>query len=162
MSPLAIATLHVAACAAALLLGAAVAAAPKGTRRHKFTGRAYLASMLALNLSALASYRLNGRFNAFHWLALFSLATLAAGWWLGRRARLSRNHRDGHGYFMLWSYAGLLAAAASELAVRMPFIPRGGMAFAITVAGASVGVGIVAAVWIGRAMRRQPVRHSAP
>ena len=87
MNPQLFAAIHVAACAAALMLGAAVAAAPKGTRWHRRAGRAFVASMLTLNLSALGLYRLSGGFNGFHALALFSLAGLAAGWWCARRAR---------------------------------------------------------------------------
>ena len=89
MSPQLFATVHVGACAAALMLGAAVAAAPKGTAWHRRAGRAFMASMLVLNLSALGLYRLNGTFNGFHVLALISLAGLVAGWWCGRGARRS-------------------------------------------------------------------------
>ncbi len=154
MNPQLFAAIHVAACAAALMLGAAVAAAPKGTRWHRHAGRAFVASMLTLNLSALGLYRLSGGFNGFHALALFSLAGLAAGWWCARRARRSALHRELHGRFMLWSYVGLLAAAASELVVRLPFLPRGGAAFVAAVAGASLLVAALAALPIERAMRR--------
>lgn len=154
MNPQLVASLHVGACAAALMLGAAVAAAPKGTAWHRRAGRAFVASMLVLNLSALGLYRLNGNFNGFHVLALISLAGLAAGWWCGRGARRSPLRRELHGRFMLWSYVGLLAAAASELLVRLPFLPRGGTTFVVAVAGASLLVAM-AAVWpIERAMRR--------
>jgi uncharacterized membrane protein len=149
-----IGALHVAACAAALLLGTAMAAAPKGTRWHRQVGRAFVASMLVLNFSALGTYRLTGGFNGFHAFALFSLATLAAGWWCARRARGNPGLREVHGWIMLWSYAGLLAAAASELAVRLPFLPRGGMAFGATVAAATLLVCAVAAIRIERTMRR--------
>lgn len=158
MSPQLIASVHIGACAAALMLGAAVATAPKGTAWHRRAGRAFVASMLALNLSALGLYRLTGTFNGFHVLALVSLASLAAGWWCGRGARRSPLRREFHGRFMLWSYVGLLAAAASELVVRLPFLPRGGTAFVAAVAGASLLVAAVAVLPIERAMRR----NSAP
>jgi uncharacterized membrane protein len=161
MNPQLVATIHVAACAAALMLGAAVAAAPKGTRWHRLAGRAFLASMLALNLSALGHYRLNGAFNGFHVLALVSLAGLAAGWWCARHARRSALHRELHGRIMLWSYVGLLAAAASELAVRLPFMPRGGAAFVAAVAGASILVGACAVYPVERAMRRAAARATS-
>lgn len=158
MSPQLFATVHVGACAAALMLGAAVAAAPKGTAWHRRAGRAFMASMLVLNLSALGLYRLSGAFNGFHALALFSLAGLAAGWWCARRARRSALHRELHGRFMLWSYVGLLAAAASELVVRLPFLPRGSTAFVLAVAGASFLVAAIAVYPIERAMRRRAAR----
>lgn len=161
MNPQLVAAIHVAACAAALTLGAAVAAAPKGTRWHRLAGRAFIASMLALNLSALGLYRLSGVFNGFHVLALVSLAGLAAGWWCARRARRSPLHRELHGRFMLWSYVGLLAAAASELVLRLPFMPRGGAAFVAAVAGASFLVAACAVYPIERAMRRAAARGTA-
>ncbi|HRA37144.1 MAG TPA: DUF2306 domain-containing protein [Pseudomonadota bacterium] len=158
MSPQLFATVHVGACAAALMLGAAVAAAPKGTAWHRRAGRAFMASMLVLNLSALGLYRLNGTFNGFHVLALISLAGLVAGWWCGRGARRSPLRRELHGRFMLWSYVGLLAAAASELVVRLPFLPRGSTAFVLAVAGASFLVAAIAVYPIERAMRRRAAR----
>ena len=53
---------------------------------------------------------------------------------------------------------GLLAAAASELVVRLPFLPRGGMAFVLAVAGASFLVAAIAVYPIERAMRRRAAR----
>ena len=63
-------TLHYGSALAALALGAAVALARKGTRSHRWLGRAYLAAMLLLNFSALTIYDLFGGFGVFHWMAL--------------------------------------------------------------------------------------------
>ncbi len=52
----------------------------KGTRLHVQVGIAYVVSMLVINVTALGIYRLTGNLNAFHVGALFSLATLVAGW----------------------------------------------------------------------------------
>jgi uncharacterized membrane protein len=71
---------HIALAVAALASGLAVALLPKGTRRHRLLGRVYVASMLGLNLTALAIYNLFGVFGPFHVAALISLATVAAGW----------------------------------------------------------------------------------
>src|SRR5947209_7125942 len=63
----------------ALILGAWIFLARKGTRAHVRAGWAYVGSMACLNVSALGLYNLTGGFNAFHALALFSVATVAAG-----------------------------------------------------------------------------------
>jgi uncharacterized membrane protein len=108
---------HVAAAMAALVLGTMVIGVAKGTPFHRLLGAGYVAAMIIVNLSALAIYRLTGHFEAFHALALLSLALLARG----IAAALAR--RPGwlsiHYQFMAWSYVGLLAAAASEIIVRL-------------------------------------------
>jgi uncharacterized membrane protein len=147
---------HTIAALAALVTGAAVLLTRKGTRRHRQLGWGYVVSMLLLNGTALLIYRLSGRFGPFHVGAVFSLVTVAAGTAaaLGaRRARARRNAAERvralerHYPFMTWSYVGLVAAAVSEIATRVPTLrprPGQGLAFGITVAVATllvVGVG---------------------
>lgn len=117
-----IASLRVWAAVISLILGAAMLLMRKGTRRHKQVGYAYVGHMLALNLSALALYRLNGQFNLFHACALVSLISLLGGMLpaiLRRPAGWLRLHYE----FIAWSYVGLVAAAVSESAVRLPSAP---------------------------------------
>ena len=64
---------------AALATGCAVVIRRKATRIHRRIGRAYVAAMLLLNLTALLIYDLYGRFGPFHVAALISLATVLAG-----------------------------------------------------------------------------------
>jgi uncharacterized membrane protein len=147
---------HTLAALTALVAGAAVLLTRKGTRRHRQLGWAYVASMLLLNGTALLIYRLFGRFGPFHVGALFSLVTVLAGTATAIGARRARERRDPvgraralerHYQWMTWSYVGLIAAAVSEIATRMPALrprPGQGMAFGITVAVASllvVGIG---------------------
>jgi uncharacterized membrane protein len=108
----------------ALLLGARVFLARKGTRAHVRAGWAYVASMAVLNGSALGLYNLTGHFNTFHALAVFSLATVAAGLAqvLGRRHWRKWMWR--HYQYMAWSYVGLLAATCNEAFVRLPPLQR--------------------------------------
>jgi hypothetical protein len=75
--------------------------------------------MACLNGSALALYNLTGGFNVFHALAVFSLATVAAGviQVLGRRRW--RRWLWRHYQYMAWSYVGLLAATINEGFVRV-------------------------------------------
>jgi uncharacterized membrane protein len=108
----------------ALILGAWIFLARKGTRSHARAGWAYVASMACLNGSALAIYNLTGSLNTFHALALFSLATIAAGIFqvLGRRRWRKWMWR--HYQYMAWSYVGLLAATCNEAFVRVPLLQR--------------------------------------
>jgi uncharacterized membrane protein len=147
---------HTIAATTALVAGAAVLMARKGTRRHRQLGWAYVASMLLLNATALMIYRLFGRFGPFHVGAVFSFATVVAGTVAALGARRARARGDAvgraralerHYQWMTWSYVGLAAAAVSEIATRVPALrprPGQGMAFGITVAVATllvVGVG---------------------
>ena len=114
---------HIATAVAAMTLGAFVVGLVKGTYRHKVIGYSYVVSMLALNASALLIYRLTGKFGPFHVMALISLLTLLAGF-IPVFFRWPRNRWLAlHLNFMSWSFIGLLMAAASELAVRLPGTP---------------------------------------
>lgn len=143
-------TFHLFTAGLALGSGASVAIARKGTKRHRWTGRIYVAAMLGLNLSALAIYDLTGRFNLFHVFALVGLATLAAGWIPAYRQR--GTWKPLHARFMMWSYAGLLMAAVSEMATRLPIV-RSWTAFGIAVGLGTGAVMLVSIVVIERAAR---------
>lgn len=146
-------TFHLLFAGLALAIGASISMARKGTPRHRWTGRLYIGAMLGLNATALMHYELNGRFNVFHWLVVVSLLTIAAGW---IAVRLRRHLL--HARFMMWSYVGLLAASAGEIAARSPLI-RDWTDFGIAVGGASLLVSIVGAVFIERAARRFSTRQ---
>ena len=108
---------HFTAAIAALTFGAIVLGAPKGTPLHRTIGAGFVAAMVILNVSSLAIYRLTGHFEPFHALALFSLATLARGVVPALRRR--RGWLMAHYWSMAWSYLALLAAACSEIVVRL-------------------------------------------
>jgi len=133
---------HLLASLAAMFFGAAVIFSRKGTRRHRWMGRSYIAMMLALNVTALLNYELYGQFGPFHWMVLASLATVAAGFAPTWRKAPGWTYR--HAYFMAWSYIGLMAAAVAEVTSRIP-----GWSFGPSVVISS-GVVIVAGVWIMR------------
>jgi len=118
-----IACAHIASALLSLVAGALVLNWPKGTNRHKLTGYWYVGSMLVLNLTALAIYRLTGHFGPFHIMAFVSLVTLAAGFLPVLLKRPANKWLELHLNFMAWSYIGLLMAAASEVAVRVPGAP---------------------------------------
>src|SRR5215831_16650523 len=80
-------------------------------------GAGYVAAMVILNVSVLAVYRLTGHFEPFHALALLSLATVACRIISALRRR--RGWLTTHDWSMAWSYLALLAAACSEIVVRL-------------------------------------------
>ena len=157
--------LHLASAVVALAAGAWVLWRPKGTTIHRRVGWVYAASMLVLNATALAIYRLTGTFGPFHVAALFSLGTLVAGIVPAWRRRPAASWLERHYFFMAYSYLGLLAAAVAETASRVEAIQgfAGGPtpAFWMVVAVASVAVMVVG----GRIVRRRveptlrPFRH---
>jgi uncharacterized membrane protein len=129
---------HLTSALAALALGAFVLTEPKGTLSHRAFGIGYVMAMLMVNVSALAIYRLTGLFGPFHALALVSLATLARGACAVLLRRLGWLHT--HATCMAWSYVGLLAATAAEIAVRVPVV-----ATSINSAGRAIAVGLAIA-----------------
>ena len=133
---------HIVVALAALAFGTAVIFSRKGTRKHRQLGRAYLVMMLALNGTALAIYELFGGFGLFHWMALFSLASVLLGYWPAWRR--SAGWKVEQAYFMTGSYVGLIAALVSEVATRTAIVP-----FFSAVAILSIGV-IVVGVWLMR------------
>jgi uncharacterized membrane protein len=133
---------HLLTALAAMFFGAAVIFNRKGTRKHRWMGRSYVAMMLALNVTALLNYELYGQFGPFHWMVLASLATVVAGFVPTWRKAPGWIYR--HAYFMAWSYIGLMAAAFAEVASRIP-----GWSFGPSVIISSVIV-IVAGVWMMR------------
>jgi uncharacterized membrane protein len=122
MSPLGI--VHTACGSLALLLGAVIFLRPKGTRAHVRVGWAYAACMGGVNATALCIYRLTGRFNLFHALAVGSLAMLAGGLAQVVPRRRPRDWLWRHYQYMSWSFVGLLAATNNEAFVRVPPLAR--------------------------------------
>lgn len=124
----------------AILVGSLVVLSRKGTKQHRWLGRIYVAAMIGVNLTAFLIYELYGEFGLFHWMALFSLATVLLGW-LPARSRRS-GWKVQHAYFMSGSYVGLIAALAAEILTRTPLLPFYG---AVAVASVSV---IAIGIWL--------------
>jgi uncharacterized membrane protein len=136
---------HFAASLAALALGLAVILERKGTSAHRTIGASYAVAMMLLNVTALGVHRLTGSFGPFHALALVSLAILARGiaaTWRRRAGGLKT-----HYYSMAWSYVSLLAAAAAEVAGRVPLglvqNARDGMTIGLVCAAVFTLVGFI-------------------
>ena len=164
---------HTATAVVALASGAAVLVAAKGTMRHRQLGWIYAASMLGLNGTALFIYRLFGGFGPFHAFAIVSLVGVLCGTASGIMVRRHRRAREldararaieYHYAWMTWSYVGLVAAALSEVATRLPIFrpqPGTGIGFGIGVALATLLVVVIGARLIRtrRAQLLAPYRH---
>lgn len=134
-----IGTIHFTLAIAAMLSGLIVLFLPKGNQRHRFGGWMYAGSMLGLNGTAFMLYRLFGHFGPFHIAAVISLLTVVAGVATARFRKPKGKWVLGHAYWMTWSYVGLLAAAVSEVATRLPESPFWGMVFVGTFVVVGVG-----------------------
>jgi len=119
----ALSVLHVAAAALALVAGAFVLLRAKGTRLHRQAGYAYVGAIVVMNISSFFLFNLTGRVSPFHVMAVISLATVLSGFAAAALRRPWDGWLDVHLQFMVWSYIGLLAAAVSEAAVRLPKAP---------------------------------------
>lgn len=110
---------------AAMAIGTVMVCMDKGTQAHRVVGRLFAITLVGVNGTAFLLYDLLGAWGPFHWLALVSLGTLGVGVtvaWLQRPVYWL----EMHGRFMSWAYAGLVAAFASEVGVRLPgvgFLP---------------------------------------
>ena len=112
------ATGHVLAAFSALLVGAVVLLLPKGTHRHRVIGTVYVMTLVVVNVAALSLHR-EDAFGLFHALAVASLVTIGVGispLLLGRR---SPPVIATHAFCMTWSYAGVVAAGAGQLAAAV-------------------------------------------
>jgi len=134
----AVGAIHVGLALVALVLGFAVVMRRKGDRLHRTLGHLYVSSMLGLNGTALMIYDLFGGFGPFHWAALASLATVIAGMAPAVLRRPRETWFETHAYIMAWSYVGLVAAAAAEVATRvltLPFWASVGLLSFVVIAG---------------------------
>lgn len=109
-------TAHVAAAAAALVLGLAVLARRKGDRWHVGLGRVYVVAMLAVSVPVLFVYEMTGGPGPFHVLAVVSLLTTGLGWAAVRRRGPARSRVVAHGTLMVWSWIGVVTAGLAQLA----------------------------------------------
>ncbi len=109
---------HLASAVTALASGLAVLLARKGTSGHRRMGWVYASAMATVNVTALMIYDLFGGFGPFHIAAIVSGLTTIAGVIPAVRRKPRRMWIAHHAYWMTWSYVGLAAAAASEIATR--------------------------------------------
>lgn len=98
---------HLVTAVLALLLGLALLLRRKGTRWHRWLGRTWALSMLAV---ALSSFWITGtgRFSVIHLLSVLTIAMLVLAVWAIRTGRV-RTHR----FTMIGLFAGGLIGAGA-------------------------------------------------
>lgn len=99
--------------------------------------------MAGLNGTAFMIYRLFGTFGPFHMAALLSLVTVIMGTLPAWRRQPREKWLDRHYYWMTWSYVGLLAAAGSETATRLPESPFWWMVLLATAPIIAIGAWVI-------------------
>ena len=114
---------HFVLAVACLAVGVAVLTQKKGGQRHRALGYVYAVALVLVNVSALSVYKETGEPGPFHILALVSLLTLSAGIVPAILRRPRGLWVNLHGYFMCWSYVGLLAAGAAQIATKFTLLP---------------------------------------
>lgn len=112
-------TAHTALAVASLILGAIVFFQQKGGARHRLFGYLYAGALLLVNLSALSVYQESSGPGPFHIFALVSLATLSGGFIPAFRRRPKDSWLEAHAYCMSWSFVGLVAAGAAQMATKL-------------------------------------------
>lgn len=122
----------------ALITGTYVVLSKKGTKIHKRIGYIYAISMLLVIITAFMIYRLTGKWNIFHWMAVLSSVALIGGMLpMFKKTRTTKDLRQ-HTEVMGWSVVGLYCAFVSETGARI-FTP-----YAFIIAG--VGGGIICTI----------------
>ncbi|HEX4106166.1 MAG TPA: DUF2306 domain-containing protein [Rhizomicrobium sp.] len=121
--------IHTVPSIAAILLGAVILASRKGTARHRLLGDIYFFIMLLVSLSALPIFKVDlaavksGAFGFFHWLTIFTLIVIAAGYYTApRQQHLLAAYL--HPTCMITSYYLLIAATINELFSRIGVLHR--------------------------------------
>lgn len=143
-------TSHFVFALAALISGALVICRPKGGQRHRAFGYCYSVSLLLVNLSALSVYEESVGGGFFHVLALVSLITLICGFTPALFHRPIRSWLDLHAYCMNWSYVGLVAAGAAQVATMSASLPP----------WITVGIPSIVSVIIGGVLIHTRVPHA--
>jgi uncharacterized membrane protein len=141
-------SIHVLCATTALILWAAILLGRKGTALHVRLGWLYLLSMTCMNLIALPIHRLTGGFNAFHIIAIISLAmVVAAVIQIALRSRL-RRWLWRHYQYMTWSYVSLIAGACNEAFVHIPFLRQVSATWGKALPLVASAVIVAASAWI--------------
>jgi uncharacterized membrane protein len=150
--------IHAVLAGAAIVIGLIQLLRPKGGSMHRARGYAFVYAMLIADGTAMLVLQFTGKFNILHIGAMVNFACVAAAIVPVLRSPRPPNWKNQHYYWMSWSYVGLLAAAATELAVRTIHLATREQVWAVT-AATSVIVTVIGYVVINR---YRPVSQSQP
>jgi uncharacterized membrane protein len=139
-------TIHAGLAFAGIVLGLAQFLSAKGTRAHRALGYAYVYGMVLADGTALAIYRFTGSFNIFHVGAIANLVCIVLAMVPVLRDPRPVDWKVRHYRWICGSYVGLVAAAVTELAVRMMPLSSRGQGWIVSAAAALVvtAIGVVA------------------
>jgi uncharacterized membrane protein len=115
---------------------------PKRGPGHRARGYAFVYAMLIADGATMLVFQFTGRFNILHVGAIANLVCIVAAVIPVLRTPRPANWKSRHYHWMSWSYVGLLAAAATELAVRSSHLATRGQAWAATAAVTALVTGI--------------------
>ena len=148
--------IHLLAAIVALFTGIINLVELKGTKQHKWIGYIYVSAMIILNVMAFMIYHLYGKFGIFHWMAIVSSLTLAAG--LYPVIRKGKDFLSTHLSFMYWSVIGLYGAFMAEIFVRLPnmVLDESGKPLAIFYKFTGIAVAITMAIGVYFFIRCRP------
>ncbi|MGI9338469.1 MAG: DUF2306 domain-containing protein [Gammaproteobacteria bacterium] len=111
---------HIITALLALILGAMQFATQKGTRRHRFIGRAWFAAMAVVCATSLGIYEVNdGKPSWIHILTAIVIYSMAVAIIAVRRGDIRRHRRA-----LIGCYAGLIIAALFALVIPGRYIPQ--------------------------------------
>src|SRR5438128_1764961 len=105
---------------------------PKRGAGHRARGYAFVYAMLVADGTALLVYQFTGRFNVLHAGAIANLVCIAMAIVPLLRSPRPPSWKHHHYYWIAWSYAGLMSAAATELVVRLSLPATRELAWAMT------------------------------
>ncbi|MEZ4930887.1 MAG: DUF2306 domain-containing protein [Saprospiraceae bacterium] len=136
--------IHIITSIVALISGAVVLLAAKGTEFHKRAGYVFAVVLLLVNITAAGMYNLTGTINFLHMFVLISLFSLFFGIWPALR-RKSKNWLSRHVQGMTGAALGVWAAGFAELTVLV----LQGLLGPKQIIGVAIGVGVVFFFLIG-------------
>lgn len=129
-----IGAIHTVLAATGIVTGLIQLLRAKGGPVHRALGYAFVYAMLIADGAAMLVFQFTGRFNILHIGALANLACIILAIVPMLRSPRPVNWKLQHYYWISWSYAGLLAAAATELVVRTVHLPTREQAWMATAA----------------------------
>jgi uncharacterized membrane protein len=115
-----------------IAVGAVQLLRPKRGAGHRARGYAFVYAILVADGAAMLIYRFTGAFNIFHIGALVNLVCVIAAIVPVLQTPRPANWKLRHYMFIAWSYVGLIAAASTELIVRLSHPATRGMAWSLT------------------------------
>src|SRR3954462_7470251 len=118
-----IGAIHMVLASAGILVGLIQLFRRKGDPVHRALGYAFVYAMLIADGAAMLVFQFTGRVNILHIGALANLACIICAIIPVLRSPRPANWKLRHYYWISWSYAGLVAAAATELVVRTIRLP---------------------------------------